>query len=100
IRLQSATIFPYTTLFRSQGLFEVVRIDHVEDVDVAGLDDQLTVKDHAVAHEVKRPKLVNDRRDPLSSGCMLKRLAVALCDEPVRSEEHTSELQSRFDLVC
>src|SRR5438309_8628246 len=33
-------------------------------------------------------------------GIMLSRLAVAACASRARSEEHTSELQSQFHLVC
>src|SRR5699024_11718434 len=32
--------------------------------------------------------------------CTQQRDLFALSERPVRSEEHTSELQSRFDLVC
>src|SRR3712207_8337523 len=66
-----STLFPYTTLFRSQR--------HVVDgTRVERRDDAL------------RPH-VAEQRD-------LAPLAVR--DGPVRSEEHTSELQSRQYLVC
>src|SRR5690349_23785243 len=68
-----STLFPYTTLFRS-------------DLQAAGSD---------VGQE-ERPRLrdrgVEDRRrdvEPLDG-----------VDAVARSEEHTSELQSRRDLVC
>src|SRR5690349_24053129 len=67
-----STLFPYTTLFRS------IR------VTVSGVASR-----HAVI-ERKRTGLVikAHSRD------------VTLNHIPVRSEEHTSELQSRRDLVC
>src|SRR2546428_9211767 len=65
-----STLFPYTTLFRSIGL------DVVEAV-----------------HQIPR---VERRLDWLSLGGDLDLLARYL----MRSEEHTSELQSRSDLVC
>src|SRR2546422_7111221 len=65
-----STLFPYTTLFRSQ-------ID-ASDVAVLGID----VQHGGVAR----------RRHGV--------LAVAPGDREPRSEEHTSELQSRLHLVC
>src|SRR3712207_7459494 len=67
-----STLFPYTTLFRSNGLaFSEFR----------GYEDWQTV---AVSQ-------TEDEDDP--------KLKVILAN-PVRSEEHTSELQSRQYLVC
>src|SRR2546428_8267862 len=57
-----STLFPYTTLFRSNG---------------RGLERG---------------------RDDARIGC--HRLAGGACGQQFRSEEHTSELQSRSDLVC
>src|SRR5438067_9558740 len=36
----------------------------------------------------------------MSSGVRTLKTLEAMPDKPTRSEEHTSELQSRFDLVC
>src|SRR3712207_8569212 len=74
-----STLFPYTTLFRSQRpLAPLV----VRDADDAGLPHL------RVRHEVV---LQLHRADPLPAG---------LDDVLGRSEEHTSELQSRQYLVC
>src|SRR5207248_10378980 len=71
-----STLFPYTTLFRSLrdpvGLVARVR---VENVDLRPGD------------EVRR-----------AIGSRLERAVAAPGDR--RSEEHTSELQSPYDLVC
>src|SRR5438067_1038683 len=67
-----STLFPYTTLFRSERVRDPAR------VAVPG------VAHHDVA-----------RRE----GAAAQGLA-ALAVGQLRSEEHTSELQSRFDLVC
>src|SRR2546421_4150346 len=72
-----STLFPYTTLFRS--------------VDHSGVRIQskpiLPVSIQSVPATVSAP--------PQSRRPRLKRLRVRF-----RSEEHTSELQSRSDLVC
>src|SRR5438067_12466589 len=67
-----STLFPYTTLFRSSDGRQIARGG---DISCDGLIAGETVAD------------VEPR--------------VARCgDAAKRSEEHTSELQSRFDLVC
>src|SRR3712207_8052866 len=79
-----STLFPYTTLFRSQlqvvldGAQRRLTDDAVQRPQVAGFgDDQPLDVDQPEAPQVSRP--VRQR---------------------VRSEEHTSELQSRQYLVC
>src|SRR5207247_10574552 len=66
-----STLFPYTTLFRSEGHADVVIADlgHEEGPRLG----PPTLPDHGM---------------------------VSLHPERPRSEEHTSELQSRVDLVC
>src|SRR3712207_8641880 len=77
-----STLFPYTTLFRSPAEVPGDRRDH-------------------------RPQARDHRPDP--HGCSEQsrtsqagRLATPRCERgrPPRSEEHTSELQSRQYLVC
>src|SRR5687768_18366960 len=83
-----STLFPYTTLFRSDAdaarVVEVARaVGRLDPRSGGALDDQV---------RVPRP----DRRDPGPQrgpiGQDVRR--------PTRSEEHTSELQSRLHLVC
>src|SRR5687768_17725196 len=75
-----STLFPYTTLFRSDGehrrLVEVVRV--VDDAQ-------------AVTCERHRREDVEPRQRPAHGISRRSRS---------RSEEHTSELQSRLHLVC
>src|SRR2546421_8909059 len=71
-----STLFPYTTLFRSYELGRLRR-----------------------AHRMLRcqvPLLV----DPAPTGRCGHPYRIPDAAAPVRSEEHTSELQSRSDLVC
>src|SRR3989449_1159687 len=69
-----STLFPYTTLFRSEVVHDAialaidVRVDAVRRLRLPGLEDDA---------------------DVLVGGA-----------DPHRSEEHTSELQSRLHLVC
>src|SRR5207249_10621978 len=92
-------LFPYTTLFRSRAMVAATRIPAVR-VPLGGTPRWLplgTVAEkqaalRAVARELQ--SLPPGRREAL-----LARLAADLRVEG-RSEEHTSELQSRFDLVC
>src|SRR5438874_5241806 len=79
-----STLFPYTTLFRSGRVTQLAR----------------SLAEH-LANEGRelRPLALADERIPDE----LRELDVGFHHVPVakfRSEEHTSELQSRRDLVC
>src|SRR3712207_7574491 len=82
-----STLFPYTTLFRSHegDLLEELRhrAAGARGLELGGHRDQLV--------EVVDPALV------LRIGA---RLQLGQVPRAVRSEEHTSELQSRQYLVC
>src|SRR3712207_8586026 len=79
-----STLFPYTTLFRSQtqredGLAQRAGQDHLADAPSGGYRGLASEEDHSVG---------------------LAQLGVELALPVARSEEHTSELQSRQYLVC
>src|SRR3712207_8605753 len=76
-----STLFPYTTLFRSDEVPEHRLGDHV-------------VGDDAVLHRTDRGDVARGAADHVA------RLGADGDDVVVRSEEHTSELQSRQYLVC
>src|SRR5690349_23814324 len=75
----TSTLFPYTTLFRSAGRKRDVRRErdakHLRGVNTCAADE----RDRATAAS-------DARNHDVGWNC--------------RSEEHTSELQSRRDLVC
>src|SRR5690349_23117623 len=84
----SSTLFPYTTLFRSRVL-----LDQAEARALLGHDEQ-SPEERAVCDRARDAHVERFLElDPLRN---LHQQAVL----PHRSEEHTSELQSRRDLVC
>src|SRR2546422_6113673 len=78
-----STLFPYTTLFRSEGRPGVVDADHGRAGDLRGVAGE---PDGGVAVD--------------GAGLAGLRPTVAGQHPATRSEEHTSELQSRLHLVC
>src|SRR3712207_7057802 len=81
-----STLFPYTTLFRS-----LVVVSMIDEPPIAFFAEELEVGIWlALAGAVL-----------MSLGGLLARVRVSFVREPApRSEEHTSELQSRQYLVC
>src|SRR2546430_9050713 len=92
-----STLFPYTTLFRSrQGPVEV--------------DPEVTPA-VGVRHGIGRREADGEAHAPArcsAAGCVLSAAFSAVsntrrasnCVSAMRSEEHTSELQSQSNLVC
>src|SRR5690349_23763679 len=79
-----STLFPYTTLFRStfaEGMATRVTFDLTFDMLKRELDDIVTLSEAEIADGIR----------------LALRTTHNLAE---RSEEHTSELQSRRDLVC
>src|SRR5690242_21626278 len=81
-----STLFPYTTLFRSEP---ERRADLVDERHV--LEDRPTERGHRPRQKIREPRLI--------------RIVQMAPDDvrvrhPSRSEEHTSELQSHVNLVC
>src|SRR3989449_3294387 len=83
-----STLFPYTTLFRSRGVLGLkFRRQHV----LHGF-----VVDFYCAAE----RLVLELEGAPHAGCERRAYDAARAATHARSEEHTSELQSRLHLVC
>src|SRR2546422_4732120 len=76
-----STLFPYTTLFRSPTLYDS--------------EHYLLNRWVYVVRPPQRSEVVV-LRDPADHGFAVKRIIASAG----RSEEHTSELQSRLHLVC
>src|SRR3989442_2582703 len=76
-----STLFPYTTLFRSQVLTDTVKADLNRQIDKLNTELQ---------------RMNDDAQKDL--GDLQQQLFRPIMEQ--RSEEHTSELQSRPHLVC
>src|SRR5690349_23260291 len=88
-RPPSSTLFPYTTLFRSQRL--ACAVEKMIEIEVGALhhsrDGRLRLN--------WQPSLRFAVRRQIDVRCFFRARHAR-----ERSEEHTSELQSRRDLVC
>src|SRR5690349_23799793 len=73
-----STLFPYTTLFRSH--------------DTLG-NSGAARSEQKISDRIRQDRLLFELPSRLEIACSQNRV-------PGRSEEHTSELQSRRDLVC
>src|SRR5690606_40564692 len=99
-RPPTPTPFPYTTLFRSEGARPYINVwvARADDADnpayakIVELFKETEVQDALVAQSGGTAVLANQTAEELQGY-----LADIQAD---RSEEHTSELQSRENLVC
>src|SRR5207249_8105447 len=82
-----STLFPYTTLFRSQAGIR----PHLVPPEPPHRDPLLH------GHGLQGRRRVCSGRDDQA---VAREIVGPGIEDPARSEEHTSELQSRFDLVC
>src|SRR3712207_9432721 len=93
-----STLFPYTTLFRSRFFYwcQSIKAVQVIDIDVVGLQTAQAALAGAQQMVARGAKSIGARfAAKRRFGCHKNLIATIL-----RSEEHTSELQSRQYLVC
>src|SRR5690606_41177176 len=89
-----STLFPYTTLFRSQVLADTYVRDYVPQIVRPEMMERVR------AHRERGDTVVMVSASPsiyLQPWAKAQGMAQVLA---TRSEEHTSELQSRENLVC
>src|SRR5699024_11404400 len=91
-----ATRFPYTPLFRSGRGHD--RVPHARDVDVDGRGEVLR-RDRVPHLRDTDPRVGDHDVQPAEFGHPVLDDLLHAPEIPDRSEEHTSELQSRFDIV-
>src|SRR5689334_23594541 len=90
-----STLFPYTTLFRSGWEMEALVPGHGAWTTKRGEIKKRVDEDRKYLAELRTRV-----EKALREGRTIEE-AVRLCgDVEMRSEEHTSELQSQFHLVC
>src|SRR5205814_5481480 len=95
-----SALFPYTTLFRSllaHALPDVQALGEFREVAVPGADAVRMPDFDQVAVPAAAPRLRDDAIRRRAHGRSVRRRVVGPL---VRSEEHTSELQSLRHLVC
>src|SRR3712207_7825502 len=81
-----STLFPYTTLFRSPGK----QVKRTEITEMAAHKKKIRMEDKIVVSDLAQ------RMGEKATTIMSKLMQLGV----MRSEEHTSELQSRQYLVC
>src|SRR5207249_5598393 len=99
-RLPSSTLFPYTTLFRSRREVETI---FLKEWNFLGRADRVPHPgDYFAVTFAGVPVIVIRGKDgelrAFANTC--RHRGTTMLQGEGRSEEHTSELQSRFDLVC
>src|SRR5690606_40670208 len=97
--LPRAPRLPYTTLFRSSGAAHVGRNALAIMLTGMGADGAAAMREMKDAGSYN---FVQDEASCVVFGMPREAIARGAADEvlPLRSEEHTSELQSRENLVC
>src|SRR5690606_42153431 len=92
----NSSIFPYTTLFRSTVVLYSGNLGEKQGLEII-LEAAQHFRDHKQVHFIVCGS--GGARDRLKG--MAKKLGLQqLRFYPLRSEEHTSELQSRENIVC
>src|SRR5699024_11992152 len=92
-RQRESTLFPYTTLFRSENDGEYIRVAK-PDQGNTDINHRLVLKNEQPEHGGQHTQHT-DSEEGFS-----RHLLQNESSQKTRSEEHTSELQSRFELVC
>src|SRR5699024_12139724 len=85
-----STLFPYTTLFRSyyEAVLDDSEFDRIEYIARMGKGTLTFICPDPYAYKEEKNLDIDEGLNTVYNG------------GSARSEEHTSELQSRFDLVC
>src|SRR5947207_5420686 len=95
-RAPALTLFPYTTLFRS----EVSSAFETSASAIRRAIGAFCVRTRSRSFEREASSVLTDPERIASAFASNAAAALASAGGRVRSEEHTSELQSHSDLVC
>src|SRR5699024_12710740 len=91
-------VIPYTTLFRSPEIGTVSRLDEEETKKILPLTHEHTYRAVYISGAARVDG--HALRKALINGATKHGATFIRAFRKARSEEHTSELQLRFDLVC
>src|SRR5437867_8259192 len=86
-RRPNSTLFPYTTLFRSR---------RTPRIDFSTMNLRKTTQRITKARKFRH----HERGEGVNGGSFFVMSKLSCFRDSLRSEEHTSELQSPYDLVC
>src|SRR5207253_6352596 len=96
----SSTLFPYTTLFRSKLLFSNFQ-DLIQEIQASFDSDETPRKSEILRPLLEGDLLVLDELGSQKPSLFVQDILYYVINTRYnRSEEHTSELQSRGHLVC
>src|SRR5699024_12522277 len=90
------TLLPYTTLFRSATINRFFQ----NNLNIAETSRQLHMHRNTLIYRLEQIQKRTGLDLRLFEDAMTFKVATMVINYLHRSEEHTSELQSRFDLVC
>src|SRR5207248_11771079 len=94
-----STLFPYTTLFRSLSALESTNLPAKSNFKGhSGLDAMTGKSNFDIAEFIILQLIRNFSKSHATVAMLCKNTVIRNLVE--RSEEHTSELQSPYDLVC
>src|SRR5699024_12065439 len=96
LRAQSVTLFPYTTLFRS---FHFDSSGSGKSNESSAINAKMGPLFPCMSIESVSPRIGLSYKYSIKFVPLISVGSLSIATA-ARSEEHTSELQSRFDLVC
>src|SRR5206468_10775878 len=96
----SSTLFPYTTLFRSRDSTGKLNFGTWSATRDDSTFQPMNLPDHVPTVDTKYHGVTSVWTNQISDKTVWTTRASLQNFKTLRSEEHTSELQSRSDLVC
>src|SRR5699024_12703137 len=99
VRTLTSPLFPYTTLFRSARALPIPGLKE-NAIALKRIEEAVALRDHFLSRLADASLMEDDEERRKALTFVFDQRSIGQTGEEVRSEEHTSELQSRFDLVC
>src|SRR5205085_10251688 len=96
----SSTLFPYTTLFRSVGMVELLNYWNTHQIDVLTRRSQFDLRKARERLHIVEGLIIGAAHADAIVKIFQQAEDRAAARKEIRSEEHTSELQSQSNLVC